>query len=564
MKRFIQLLSLVFLFVFIFSACENENKEDKIKKNLKELQTRAAENIYVTSFSGETNLIVGKRYTYKVNLAGNLPGIIPIRISSDSDKILIAWGDSYYSERVLNFDRVNSFEFSILVIGEENNMSLHVSSDSPSVFLVAGQSERLTSKYPTLTMNAPSAILPNTEFEASSLFPYPETANTALKGIWSFSPFQKVRDGSDGTNSKYSIHLKSPNNIGTYNIKLKFTGESRYVRPFVIGEISQEIKVVNPYSVVYNPFKSSTNHLVFELPYLHLISGGNISWYAGSGLSIVSGQNTSTATFVISNGYQGYCTVQANISHNGTIYNELSEEVWVGKPLLSDNGNYDNLVITERNLEAYIRNPTIEGSNLEINWRILSGNATIRNGSLGILIKSNVPDSQSEIIRISAEVSNRWGTSSKIYEIQVEEIPEFPPNQWIIGPATLSGTDVTYVMTFNATKNYTLNSMYITCLRRGAYDGIYSNKDWDWQYDEWYNTYSPPNIDSQYGDQTCIYDSPSYPKTVRAGEIYKVHVRHYVPWIKKLYDIEYLIFHMYDNLSSPAGRRYVNTRDLVY
>lgn len=60
-------------------------------------------------------------------------------------------------------------------------------------------------------------------------------------------------------------------------------------------------------------------------------AGATVTWTASSNMTLVSGQNTSRATFKAGTG-RGYATVSARITYKGASINVSNSQVWIGTP----------------------------------------------------------------------------------------------------------------------------------------------------------------------------------------------------------------------------------------
>lgn len=151
----------------------------------------------------------------------------------------------------------------------------------------------------------------------------------------------------------------------------------------------------------------------------------SINWYSNIG-SVISGQGSSEVTFSVNTeDYDCQAEVFIKIKGGRYIYEGYSydgifikKNVHKGEPVIESRFFYENLIITNRNEEAYIANPVVYGISGKANWNLISGNATLRETDNGVYIKSLKDDSESDIIEVSANTANNCGTNTKMYEIE--------------------------------------------------------------------------------------------------------------------------------------------------
>lgn len=522
------------------------------------LKSRASSDYPIVSFTGEKNVKVGQAYTYKVLFRNAMSqGNLNIS-SSNGNAILISYGDTFRKDSYkLIYNGETEINFFVLVVGAANNISLSISCDKIiDNYVVSSKLEGINATYPAIEIKAPTTVLPLEEFDVS--VKHKAAPNSLFSAEWS-SNFQKLGESYDKTTSTLSLKLKSypTTSLGTHKLSLNLRGKYEPNQQFLIGQASCQIQIANPFKITQMPSLTGCNK-VFEMQDLQLVSGAKITWTAGNGLKLVSGQNTGKAEFTPVEGFQGNTKVQAKIVYHNVTYNETSEEVWVGVPKIVDENQYE---ITWRKDGVNII-PSINGAE-SVTWKVVSGNITYSAVPSGAFVQTSLPSNQSGTAIIEVNATNACGISIKTYEIKIRKEPIIVPDQWNIAFPKLSGGQLMYELVYKATKDYYAYSFYITCLYTGAYDGYYASETWEWKYDALRGQYFPPEVESPYGLLTRYIDESdeSHRIIVKAGTTRTCYMVQYIAPEKRLQDIEYLIFHLYDNTKSI---RYSDQNDFKY
>lgn len=244
--------------------------------------------------------------------------------------------------------------------------------------------------------------------------------------VWSYDKqiFSLVK--SEKSNSSCYITLKAITDVVSspisVNIPVTYIYPSLTKQTTAIGNTS--IKINNPFGITTETkIMCPDGNIITIMPKLGNVSGAIVNWIGGTGLTVIAGQGTGTATFQAASSANGYTSIEAKTTYNGKTYSSKIDSIWIGKPIITNTTN--QFTISDRDIEVYITNPNVLGSNQKISWRLLSGQASIREVySGGIYVKSLASFNESETIQIAADVSNTCGITSQIYEIQVVETTE--------------------------------------------------------------------------------------------------------------------------------------------
>lgn len=113
---------------------------------------------------------------------------------------------------------------------------------------------------------------------------------------------------------------------------------------------------------------------------------------------------------------------------------------------------------------------------------------------------------------------------------------------------------MSYDITYKATKDYYLYSLYIVHLYNGAYDGTFGGRTLDWEYRNGY--YFPPIIDSQDGSMQVFSDALDGGSTIliKAGTTRTYRLSQTILPGKQVQDFEYTLFYLYDNTKPDRYR----------
>jgi len=232
--------------LFLYS-CEERSQflEDyKIKETEEDVLTRASQNNSIRELTGDMNPYVGTRQTYTVKLEKGLMENTRVRIKSSNDAVLIAYGSTYVREHVISVSAYdNSFTFATLITKPSARTSFSISSNGGDFFAEPYIGD-ITAKMPTIIINGPKEVRPNTEFEISVDH---STVPDLEKGYeFTHNGFRIIKD-QYLSNSKIKMTLMSPTTKDTYNTSVKVYGKyNRGGYSFTIGEATLPIKVKNP------------------------------------------------------------------------------------------------------------------------------------------------------------------------------------------------------------------------------------------------------------------------------------------------------------------------------
>lgn len=549
--------------LFLFNSC-GDKEDDVIQRNGKSEKilvpktelllfsdsctttTRSNISYQVQSFTGETNLIVGKAYTYVVKLDHMLYNTPVLIRTSNSSAVRIAYGNTYVKEHILYVTGAE-FTFQVLVINEANDLSLDIRNYDSKDPSFAGIITGVNAKLPELKINAPSYVIMDSFFFVEC--PFNSAPNTQIKTYWKSS--FKVLDNLEDNKNKHSLRLEANVNPGKYSVSIEMRcicktdfGEFE----FLVGKATSQIQVGMPFQIKNVPNTGSDFNKTFEITGTESVVDAKITWTSENGLTLISGQNTNKATFAPVNGYQGYSRVKASVKLNGYTYDLVSEKMWLGLPkIICPETNFE---ITWRHKKLNLT-ANIEGSEA-VNWNILSGSLSYvpLDFTTGICVTSSLSYDQSENAIIELSAVNSCGRSVQKIQVQVKKTPLVRSDQWILGFPEISGNQLSYDIVYKATTDYHLSSLYLTCLYNGAYDGAYNSETWDWKYDTNMGIYLPPQVESIYGSVNKVIDVLNASSTkliISAGTTYTCRIIHPIESGKQLKDIEYLFFHLYDN-----------------
>nr|WP_320056961.1 hypothetical protein [uncultured Bacteroides sp.] len=244
--------------------------------------------------------------------------------------------------------------------------------------------------------------------------------------VWSYDKQNFSLVKSEKSSSSCYITLKAMTDVTSspisVNVPVTYTYSSLTKQTTAIGNTS--IKINSPFGITSETkFMCPDGNIIANMPKLGNVSGATVNWISGAGLTVVTGQGTGTATFQAASSANGYTSIEAKTTYNGKTYSSKIDSIWVGKPIIIN--TTDQFTIGDRDKEVYIANPRVLGSNQKISWRLLSGQASIREAySGGIYVKSLASFNESETIKVAADASNTCGRTSEICEIQVVETAE--------------------------------------------------------------------------------------------------------------------------------------------
>lgn len=139
-------------------------------------------------------------------------------------------------------------------------------------------------------------------------------------------------------------------------------------------------------------------------------AGASIQWIGGTGMTISSGQGTTTAVFK-SQG-SGYANVTANVSYAGKSYTFKNSEVWVGLPVEQNipilnlkTGQATELIVNFEGLDA----------TTTYKWTRVSGDVYL-SSNIGRSIWITPWDNNYIVLRV--DVTNKCGTGSGLYQFK--------------------------------------------------------------------------------------------------------------------------------------------------
>jgi hypothetical protein len=513
----------------------------------------------IKSFIGEQNPYIGDVYTYNVVLPDSLsePTVVKAYSSSASSAtIQDATGCYSASSSIALKKGLTKFSFKVLWINDAKNSDVSVNTDASCKKQISGCVSEINTLRKVITITAPKNVALGDEFDICASF---HSLNKNCEGVWTFdrSTFKEDYRDIDTLNNKLILRLKSLKVNSNSNVKLEIRGKYKILngdKQYKLSDAEHFINVIDPFVITSSKeFVSQGDTITFKMDNLGLVPNAKVTWCTTTnGLTLNSGQNTSRAVYIASHTYKGFSTVTAT-NANGTV---TSKRVWIGTPIIKDDGIYKNLVIQRRDRGVTICQ-TFEGYS-SIVWKKMSGNASPNElkSSNCITVMSLAPESSTDVIKVAAEASNPCGTTIKTFDISVIEAREILIDDYTVGNPIVSGTSLDYPITFKSSKSFDISSLYAMCLYKGVYDGDLASKDWNWQGK------LPPAIDAKYGNIVklvdVIYDG-GITRNIQAGTSFTYEVHHTILPGKTINDIEYVILYIYDS----NKRRYVDLRDFL-
>ncbi|MBB4043916.1 hypothetical protein [Bacteroides reticulotermitis] len=253
MEKRIQKLMICLFSICLFSACDEENEafKDCLIENseIEDTSTTRSVNNVIRAIKGNTEPFVGTRQTYKVELDRALSINTRVRIVPSSDAILVAYGSTYLREHTITMPvNTSDFLFEVLIRKPADYVDISVASEYGGEFFV-GRSDRITCKTPEIKIDAPTSVLPNTQFEIST--DHIVVPNLTKGYEWSHTSFRKADEYLSG--SKIKVILQSPTKTGDYSLGVKTYGKYNHNgNVFSIGEVNIPIKVLGlPYNIEF-------------------------------------------------------------------------------------------------------------------------------------------------------------------------------------------------------------------------------------------------------------------------------------------------------------------------
>lgn len=246
--------------------------------------------------------------------------------------------------------------------------------------------------------------------------------------VWSYDKqiFSLVK--SEKSSSSCYITLKAMTDVTSspisVNVPVTYTYSSLTKQTTAIGNTS--IKINSPFGITSeSKFMCPDGNIIASMPKLGNVSGATVNWISGTGLTVVAGQGTGTATFQAASSTNGYTSIEAKTTYNGKTYSSKIDSIWVGKPIITN--TEDQFTIDDRSDNIHITPKAIGlDKSSTYKWSLVSGNASLQSSNDGsINVKSLAPTASTDKITISLMVSNSCGTSIKYFNISVIETADF-------------------------------------------------------------------------------------------------------------------------------------------
>ncbi|MCD7902040.1 MAG: hypothetical protein LUH22_19950 [Bacteroides sp.] len=562
MKKHLFILVMIMLMV----ACQKE--ESAVVKDIgiesfelihSDTITRAL-NISAT-ITPESGMTVGYTSKIKVNLGEAVTKAAKVSIFCSSYG---AWIESSTNRFAATITKTinkgqKSFEFTILPL-EKGSFNLKITPTSDN------QGDWISGEYNVnfsmlkRNINAPAEILPEKEFTASISYDVNTTA------VWEYdkTKFTELNKGYDSSARKYNIKLKASSTISAGNklrisIPASYTTANGVNQQFTFIESEHTINIISPYAITTNDTQAYVGKTtIFTMKNYNQISNPKVTWIAGDGLKIISGESTGEVKITANEGYSGMSNVKAQVTYNGKTWTETGPSIWVGKPRINRNG-YTTQTIQYRTQAVKIT-PTFEGIINTISWKVVAGNATVTPATdkRSAMISSTAPKNLEETVKIAVDATNEGGTTSEVFEIKVikdpiisPDDPSIPFDQFaIINPQLYSnGTRFKYDLVYKAaTKPISFQALYVTFLYPSIYDW---RVNWDWESHPGITQLMPPKVDLTEGYTDYILDARGYSfpnHSVLPGEIYSRSSGMYLqyPLNIKIKDIETILVHTWE------------------
>ncbi|WP_044269306.1 hypothetical protein [Bacteroides timonensis] len=411
-------------------ACEQDEHEELLP-----LMTRTIPGQII---SGEKNPYVGELYyTYTLDLGKKYDK--EARVTVYTSKF-----NGYFRGNGQNFNvtsktlsvpvNTSKVTFDIYWTQEDPNAEIYISNLTSNV-----QVDAMLTGINVKKQNVPisASLLIGIGDNVTLTAPY-HLINNYHRAVWNYDKnlFSLVSEDYSIASSCYKLVLKAIK--GGVQSKISVNIDETFLQNWLtVRKGEHSITINDPFKItVNNKFIANGEALIAELPNLSLAPKATVTWEAGTGLSIISGQKSSKAVFEASATVNGYSSIWANINDNGNSYLRKIDSIWIGKPVITSDAT--KYFMQRRNTVTI--SPTIKGAQ-SISWSIVSGNATLMESSdkKQVTIRSNAPFTSSDTIVVSMVASNRSGSKSQQYQIDVPSLAEINFTRIIKSNNSISG-----------------------------------------------------------------------------------------------------------------------------
>ncbi len=240
--------------------------------------------------------------------------------------------------------------------------------------------------------------------------------------VWSYDKQDFSLVKSEKSSSSCYITLKAMTDVTSspvsVNVPVTYTYSSLTKQTTAIGNTS--ININSPFGITSETkYMCPDGNIIASMPKLGNVSGATVNWISGTGLTVVTGQGTGTATFQAASSINGYTSIEAKTTYNGKTYSSKIDSIWVGKPIITN--TEDQFTIEDRGISVTISPQAIGLDNTtNYKWNLVSGNASLQTSNDGkVDIKSLAANSSTDNIIVSLDVNNSCGIGTKKFNISV-------------------------------------------------------------------------------------------------------------------------------------------------
>lgn len=317
--------------------------------------------------------------------------------------------------------------------------------------------------------------------------------------------------------------------------------------PDDVDKGTSQSRTVYDFSLNHPKFMVTGNYYIFTLAGASASDFQSIYWSLDGEGSILGGGTHVNALFD-KGGWHSFRIDFYDFSYNHWWGNTNSFPVYQKAPsIVSKN----RIIDAEENYTFTVDYPHIGKYNIE--WEFPDGAQCVASSNTQAILK--FPSAGTYTIKCRAKEECPY-VSGGIYvsdwdTLNVSVVEAVMPNQWCIRNFQQSGNTVSYdIMYKNTTSSsYRCESLYITFLYNGAYDGYYGGFSFKWVYNTTFDLYLPYSVNPEYGFETCEWDSHGIGGLARVepGEIISYRRNAKIASGKTLADIEYILLFIYDN-----------------
>ena len=219
---------------------------------------------------------------------------------------------------------------------------------------------------------------------------------------WSVdSTFFDIVSQSNNVGEYRVLVLRPKNKIGETKISSIYKSKIfDYIGDVKLNITKPDYKILNSTSII-----CLNNTITYSINNLSARLAESITWQAGSNLTLVSGQGTSTATFKGSGNGKG--VVKATVTYDGVSYPIENSDVWVGAPT----GSASEIVLEKANVTVYLE-ANLPGST-NYSWEDLPS----RHGYIRPDLVSLMPENINNRYWVTG--SNKCGSKRKLFRVNI-------------------------------------------------------------------------------------------------------------------------------------------------